>query len=258
MTAPALPDLTPNELAFISELLLQKKHDATAAYLRVFGCARSTAKANGGKMYRKDNVQAEIKKRRAQAVKEAGLDHADILRELHAVVTADPRELMEYRRGACRFCHGFEHRYQFTPNEYRQAKEDYLLRNQQAHDKSAGRVALDPLGALFDVRGGVGFNPTEKPHKRCPECFGQGVGYSYVKDSRTVSAAAARLFVAVKETKDGVEIKTRSTDKSVELMMRHLGMLDAGNAGDKKTPAQLAAEIQALMQQAGATIGGPG
>lgn len=247
--------LSPNELAFVDQLLSQPKHDAGAAYLHVYKCSKATARTSGAKMLARSWVKAEIARRKKERNVEQNLSVTDLLQELRNVVTADPRELMEYRRGACRFCHGFGHRYQRTPNEYRIALEAYKANN--IINAKAGLAPLDPLGASFDTQGGIGYNPTVKPHKGCPECFGNGEGYSYVKDSRTVSKAAARLYAGIKETTAGVEIKTRAVDKSVHLLMQNMGMLEPDPDKGKETPAQKAAAVRELLQQAGATVGRP-
>lgn len=247
---PAKPKPKPlnaNELAFIDRLLCQEKQDATAAYEYVYGCSHESASVNGSRMIARPSVKAEIARRRKERNVELNLSVADLLQELRNVVTADPRELMEYRRGACRFCHGWNHEYQRTPNEYRQAVETWRLLHKED----------DPMGVNFPAQGGIGFNPHKKPVRACPECFGEGAGYTHIKDSRTVSKAAARLYAGIKETTAGVEIRTRAVDKSVQLLMQNMGMLEPDPEKGKATAADKAAEVRALLQQAGATIGKP-
>lgn len=256
---PAKPKPKPlnaNELAFIDRLLCQEKQDATAAYEYVYGCSHESASVNGSRMIARPSVKAEIARRRKERNVELNLSVADLLQELRNVVTADPRELMEYRRGACRFCHGYMNLYQRKPSEYKADLDAYKAANASAAAK-AGGPALDPLGEHFDMQGGIGFNPNRKPVKTCPECFGEGAGYSYIKDSRTVSKAAARLYAGIKETTAGVEIRTRAVDKSVQLLMQNMGMLEPDPEKGKATAADKAAEVRALLQQAGATIGKP-
>ncbi len=251
----ATPLISENESAFLDLLLSQEKRDAGAAYQAVYKCSDKSAPVQASKMLAKPKIRDELKRRRAALAQKLNLTAADILGELRDVIVADPRELMEYRIGACRFCYGHGHQYQRTPNEYRQAIEAY--RESNAAAVAAGKGEPDPCGLHFDAKGGVGYNRTTKPHKACPECHGLGVGYSYLKDSRTVSKAAARLFVAVEDTANGTKIKTRSADKSVELLMRHLGMLDPDRDDGKVSPEEKANEIKALLKEAGATVGRP-
>lgn len=257
-TEPALPQLSPEERMFLDILLAQVKRDQAAAYAKAFGCSLKLAAVRATRLLKRKDIKDEIARMRKELMGHLHLNTNDLLKELRSVIVADPRELMEYRRGACRYCHGFDYRYMRTPAEYRADLAAYHAENLRAHKDPKRKTPLDPLGALFDPQGGVGFNPTLKPDKDCPECFGQGQGYSYIKDSRTVSKAAARLFMGVKETgTGGIEIKTRPTDKSVELLMRHLGMLDPDREDGKQTAEQKAAAVRALLEQAGATVGKP-
>ncbi len=243
--------LNPNQQAFVNELLATSPRNASAAYARAYGLEQGLGTAQAGSRLMRDKrvalaVAAADKERAARV----GLTADEILAELRAVVTADPRDLMEYRRGACRFCHGAGHLFQRTPHEYRTDLAAYLA--EQRRLEVAGKDA-DPLGLAFDIQGGVGFNPNRKPNKQCPECHGHGRGYGYFKDSRDVPAAAARLYAGLKETKDGCEVKIRSVDKSVELMMRNAGMLR-----DKEPEGTLedkARAVRELIAQSRAIIG---
>ena len=136
----------------------------------------------------------------------------DVVRHVSEITEADPRELTEYYRGACRYCHGDGFLYQRTPSELR---NDFTEFEKAKHKAGAPQV--------FDMQGGAGFNPKLDPHPDCPECFGDGQGYSFIKDTRRLSPSAARLFRGVKETRNGIEILTRDQDGAVKLLGEHLG-----------------------------------
>ena len=78
----------------------------------------------------------------------------------------------------------------------------------------------------------------------CDECFGDGVEEVFVQDSRELSPAARELYAGVKTTQHGVEIKTHSRDKAMELLGRHLAMftdnVDHKNNGKSFEPMKLA------------------
>ena len=243
---------------FVETLLADEQLDATRAYEAVYKCTHKAAQTGASKLMADPRIIQRVEARKAERMKAAGLSAAEILAELRNVTTADPRDLMELRRGACRYCHGEGFRFHRTPAEYRRDMDSYIAEQEALARKggAAGEKA-DVLGLLFKVEGGIGYNRTREPHPDCPECFGEGVAYSFPKDSRTVSPAAARLFVGVKETKDGLEIKTRNVDKSVELMMRHAGMLSEKAPSEGDADAR-AAEIRELVTALGATVGGPG
>ncbi len=244
--------LCDKHLAFIDYLRADPKRDQSAAYSRVYNTKKGSgsAKTGGCELMKDPRIKARIYELDQEALKAAGMTPTKLLSELNSVITADPRELMEYYRGACRYCHGYLFDYQRTPAEYRRDMEAYLL-----NDQARKGGPQDPLGLQFPLRGGVGFNPTLAPHPDCPECFGHGEGYTHVKDTRDLSPGAARLFAGIKQTKDGLEVKTRATDKSVELYMRHLGMLDGkSNEGSAE---EKAAAVRALLGALGKTTGAP-
>jgi hypothetical protein len=58
------------------------------------------------------------------------------------------------------------------------------------------------------------------------ECFGKGLGRTYVNDTRKLSPAAAALYAGIKQTKDGIEVKMHSKLDAMERLCRHLGLYD--------------------------------
>lgn len=206
-------ELTFREQRFVDEFFANP-HGTNAALKA--GYSPKSAHVQASKLLKLPKIQAALERRRVAAQKINALTVSDLLEELQLVVKADPRDLMEYYRGSCRYCHGVGHQYHRTPAEFARDLEEYLK------TPEGGR---DPAGLRFPVLGGVGFRKRAHPHPDCPECEGEGVGYSFVKDTRYLPRAAARLFAGIKETKDGLEIKTRKVDKLVELAMKQLGML---------------------------------
>lgn len=208
--------LNPRNLLFLDELYADPKRNASAAYRRVYG-AKSDRSAGvaANRLMRDPRIAAELARREADLRERAAITAEEVLLEITRLAKADPRDLVEYRRGACRFCHGAGHMYHRTPQEYREAFATY----------QAKQGAKDPAGLHFDHQGGVGFNPNRAAHPDCPECFGHGEGYEYVRDTRTLTPGAARLYAGVKRTKDGLQVLTRSQDKMVELAAKHLGLL---------------------------------
>jgi len=216
--------VTPKQEAFVREYLIDL--NATAAYKRAGYRARGhSAEVNAERLLRHAEVKAEIqaaKERRAERV-EAKAD--DVLREWLAIGTADPRELIEFRRCCCRYCWGKGNRYQRTPGEMERARAEHRQAISRARDE--GKKA--PI--RFDVQGGVGFNPKRDPNPKCQECFGDGVGETFVHDTRRLSPAAARLYAGVKQTKEGLEVKVRSQDDAQVNIARHLGLFNKDKSG---------------------------
>ena len=143
----------------------------------------------------------------------------DVLQFLWQTVTADANELIEVRRECCRYCYGEDFKYQFTQAEW----ADVVQRHEQMREAlDAAEKSKTPDEP--DRLGGVGFTRLMPPMPPCPECFGEGEERVVLKDTRTLSPAARQLYAGAKVTNGGLEIKTHSRDKSLELIGRHLAM----------------------------------
>lgn len=98
--------LNHNQLRFVAEYLAEMPRNGTAAYLRVYGCAYDTANTEAARMLADPRIREEIARREKMLQDDLALEAKDVLRELALVATADPRELTEHYRGACRHCWG--------------------------------------------------------------------------------------------------------------------------------------------------------
>jgi hypothetical protein len=220
-----MENLSAYEYAFIYEWLIDK--NATKACRRA-GYDGVYARAEGERLTKLDRVVAQTQ----QILTEIGtsskpkLSVTDVVEDIARVLRADPRELIAHWQGACRYCYGYENRYQRTLNEFRdaQCKKD------------------------FNQMGGAGFNPRREPNDDCPECFGEGEPYERIKDTRELSKDAAALYLGVERTKHGTKLLMRSKDAAREAAARYLGMnKETVNHNIKNesemTDAELEAEI---------------
>lgn len=198
--------LTPRQLSFCDEYLVDL--NGTQAAIRA-GYSERTANEQAVRLLANVRIRENIDQRIAERSERVKLTADDVVRHVSEIIEADPRDLTEYRRGACRYCWGGEHLYQRTVNEQRRAFEEHI----------ASRSKLP-----FDELGGIGYTPKREPHTDCPECYGDGEGYAYFRDTRTLNKEAARLFAGVKLTKHGVEIVTRNQDGNIKLLGEHLGV----------------------------------
>lgn len=202
--------MTPKMQRFVDEYLVDL--NATQAAIRA-GYSERTAAAIGAENLTKPEIQSAIAAARGELQQRTTITQDAVLKQLWGVATADPNELIEYRRGCCRYCWGTDFRYQRTANE--------MERDEEMH------AVLDhgpkPIGA-FDRKGGIGYHLHRPANPQCPECFGDGVGYTFVKDTRNLSAEGKLLYAGVKETKDGIEVKMHSPGDARQLVGRHLGM----------------------------------
>jgi phage terminase small subunit len=136
-----------------------------------------------------------------------------VLRRWWDIATADPNELIQYRRTNCRHCHGEGFAYQWLDK----AEFDQAL-------KSAALVENADSRTFPTDDGGYGFNKKADPRADCPQCSGEGREDVFAHDTRHLLGAARLLYAGVKITKDGLEIKMKDQDKALENVARHLGM----------------------------------
>lgn len=196
--------LTAKQQRFVDEYL--KDLNATQAAVRA-GYSKNTARQMGTENLSKPVIQSVIAKRMDARGQKVAVTQEMVLERLWMIATANPNELIEHRRGCCRHCFGIDHQYQWKDDEE-------LLK--------AVSEKTDP----DDVSeyGGFGFDPTIRPHPKCPKCRGEGFGSVHAHDSRHVSQAALALYAGVKQTKEGFEIKMHDQLAALDKVAKHLGM----------------------------------
>jgi hypothetical protein len=202
-------ELTDKQRLFVDEYV--KDFNATRAAIAA-GYRGDYVRSTAHQTMQNATVKAEIEKRKKAITDKLQLQVEDVVRDIKNVLNADARDLIEYRIGACRHCYGLGFLYQYTPQEFRNA---YLLHM----DSKPGQE-----GKPFDGQGGEGFSPKRDPNPGCPECFGDGVGYTVAHDTRMLTPEAAALYTGTKPTNNGLEILMRSKDKAREQAAQYLGM----------------------------------
>lgn len=208
--------LSELEARFVQEYLVDL--NGTQAYLRAKpGAKETTARTEASKWLAKPNIQAAVTKGKAERSERTAITADVAIKEAWAIMTADPRELMEYRIGCCRHCWGENFLYQRTQAEFDRAEAAQAAANEEA-------IGTKKKVKEFDPQGGVGYDKRRAPNPECPECAGEGVGRTVFKDTRAISPAAASLFAGVKETKEGLELKIHSKDAAMDKVFRHLGL----------------------------------
>lgn len=163
-------------------------------------------------------IAAGIRERDQEATERALVTREEVVRELAHVAFAEAREISEIHIDCCRYCWGRGHRYQETPSEREQRYANYQRQIAEVRAKDDAKPIPE-----FDDLGGLGFNALRAPNPRCPECFGRGVKQEIFHDTRGLSPAARALYAGVKRTKEGLEVKTHSKERALEMLTRHVG-----------------------------------
>jgi Phage terminase, small subunit len=201
---PELRPLTAREDRFC-ELYVALRNGKAAAEGASYSPRR--AKQAASELLKRSPVIARIEQLRAELAAETKIEAADEVREFCAIGTADPSELVEYRRTCCRHCYGLHHNYQRTQRELDKDRGSHeaLQEELRTRAKIGHRKAPDPKP--FDEQGGAGWDPRRPPNEQCPECFGEGVERAHFKDTRLLSPQARRLYAGVKISQNGIELK---------------------------------------------------
>lgn len=213
-TAASGGKLTPKQKRFVAEYLIDL--NATAAYIRAgYATKGKAAEVNAFRLLRDARVSDAIAKAEQKRSERTEITQDMVLRKWWDIANANPNELMQYRRVCCRHCHGIDHAFQWI-NEAEYQEACVQERQQAKKDKRAPRL---PSNA-----GGFGFTTANRPHPKCPNCFGDGRGHVHFNDTRDLTGPAALLYAGAKVSKDGIEVKTHDQGKALENVARHLGM----------------------------------
>jgi len=202
---------------FVKEYLVDL--NGRQAAIRV-GYSPQSARTQAADLLATPEVQAAVAKAMEERSERTGITQDKVLERWWAVATADPRELTELHRTCCRYCWGFEHHYQWTALELRNALANYEDQKAQAKDGDGQVRPRKP-----DEVGGIGFDPRNDPNNECPECWGSGIEQVIAKDTRDLSPKAKLLYAGVKTTQHGLEIKTHSQGDALVNVAKHIGML---------------------------------
>lgn len=201
--------LTARQQAFVQEYLVDL--NGTQAAIRA-GYSKATAESQASRLLTNVKVQEAIAAGQARRSEKTAITAEMVLERYWMIATANPNELVQFRRTNCRYCYGDDHQYQWRDEgEFVAA----MRRAQEDGDK------VKP-----NDDGGYGFNPTLHPHPKCPKCYGEGIGTSHPMDTRNLSPQALALFAGVKQTKEGLEIKMHDQLSALTNVARHLGMFN--------------------------------
>ncbi|TWH63900.1 terminase small subunit [Azomonas agilis] len=215
------------ELMFV-EYFLANGLNATRAYLEAGYRPKNAANASAeaSRCVAKHRVKTYLGYRLKQLIGDVEAEKQRLIQTLTFIAFGDVNELVEHRRACCRFCHGEDFRYQYTPDEYRQAEQE-----------------AEEQGKDFDPQGGIGFDANKDPNPKCPECFGRGVSQVIFHDTRHLSPAAQALYAGFEHTKVGKKVVLMSKEKAFELLAKIHKLFDDA------PKVTLALDVEALEQR---------
>ncbi|HCR0301616.1 TPA: terminase small subunit [Enterobacter hormaechei] len=201
--------LTAQQRRFVAEYL--KDGNATQAAIRA-GYSKNSAEQIGYQLLQKTSVAQAIAQQQKASIARTLGGADEVLAQMWQLATFDANQLSQYRRGACRYCWGFGHQYQWRD----------MVEFEEKRLEATERDKREPV----DV-GGYGYDHTREPNPGCPRCNGDGIGQPYFADTRKLSPVAALAYSGVKLGKNGVEITAISRERMFEAVMKRLGLADS-------------------------------
>lgn len=208
---------------FVQEYLI----DLNAARAAVkAGYSEKAARQQGSRLLSDANVIKAVQQAQQARIIRTQITQDEVLRRWVDIATADARDLVEYRRCACRYCWGRDHLYQWrTEREFQEAI------------KNSGNSDIP----LPSDAGGFGYTKRMGPNPECPECDGTGEGQMVMKDTRKLEGGAAMLYAGTNIGKDGLKVNMEDRAHALAQVAKHLGMLDAKVTlkGDQENPLEL-------------------
>lgn len=198
--------MTPKKRAYVIEYV--KDFNATQAAVRA-GYSENSAHAQGSALFNDKDVKAAIDEIVADRAAASGISAEKVLLRWWEIAAADPNDIIQVRRVGCRWCHGYQHLYQWTEREYADAVT-FALQNEIAPP---------------DFGGGFGFDAWARPVSTCTECAGKGHEAVYVTDTRDLVGSAKLLYAGVQKTKDGIKVLFKDQDAALLNISKSLGML---------------------------------
>lgn len=213
----AIDRLPRKQSQFVREFVTD--YNGTQAAIRA-GYSEKTANEQAARLLAKVSIQAALREITADRIKRLELDADAIVRTWEAIANLDPNELSQFRRTCCRHCWGQDFRYQYAPAEFRKAKISHEEKRAELLAKSSGKSDIGEFEGLE----GDWFDKRKDPNRDCPECFGEGVGETFLQDTRKLSPEALAMYAGVKEGREGIEILTNSQEKARENLARVHGL----------------------------------
>lgn len=221
--------LTPEETIFAE--VFAATFDNIRAYREAFKPPLNTRQSQLAELGREVHLRPHVKQRIGLLERESPYfmeyTKREAIARCLAIIRGNVNELVSYRIGCCRHCHGVGHAYQWRITEYMAA---------------LGQAELTPGSRLPDPSGGFDYDETRGPLPTCPHCNGQGVGRVELGDTTQLSPDAMALYGGVKTTKDGTQVIIADKFKAMEMALQLSGV-DTGKG------MSVEVNVNALIQQ---------
>jgi phage terminase small subunit len=176
-------------------------------------------------------IQSRIAEGREALVAALDVKLDDLVRRYRDIAFCDIADIVGCHVGACRYCHGNAHDYQWrTPREYEDALGGTAKGARRNQKMSEDKLTPD---------GGFGYNADLPPHPECPMCDGFGIPEIRFKDTRLLTAAQRAVLSSIDVTASGVRYRFHDRMDALKQLAKRLGFYNACDDSNVNAVARL-------------------
>jgi phage terminase small subunit len=184
-------------------------------------------------------IQARVSEERQKILAALNAKVEDVVRRFRDIAFSDIANIVAYHIGACRFCHGADHEYQWKSLKEYQASRGDTFEYDGQKEMRVGKLAPD---------GGIGYRAHLAPHPDCPMCGGEGVGRIKFKDTRLLKDAERSVLASIEETRNGISFRFHDQIKALKELAKRIGFYEAKVNRNTNAVARLISELQSRGQ----------
>jgi len=163
-------------------------------------------------------IQARVSEERQKLLAALDVKVKDIMRRYRDIAFSDISNIVGCHYGACRYCHGNAHDYQWrTPREFQES----LQETSQKLDENSRKPECKA-----EPEGGYGYDANVLPDTDCPMCDGDGIPFVKFKDTRLLTDAERAVFAGVKETPNGIHYRFHDQLAALKDLAKRLGFFN--------------------------------
>jgi phage terminase small subunit len=180
-------------------------------------------------------IQARILEERQKLLAALDMTVEDVTRRFRNIAFADIADIVGLHYGACRYCFGIAHAYQWrTPREFKASISE--ARAECAPDNSE-ETQIHP-------EGGYGYDLNLPPNPHCPECAGIGIPIVVLKDTRLLTDAERAVFAGISKTRLGTHYRFNNQLRALKELAKRLGFYGRAASRETNVIGRLIREMQ--------------
>lgn len=226
----------PRHEAFVRQFLIHG--NASRAYREVGYKDGPGTRQSAHRLLTSADIQARILEERQKLLAALDVKVENVVRRFRDIAFADIADIVGLHIGACRFCYGKGHAYQWRTQ--RELKESLKEACQKCGLDRSKDTQVYP-------QGGYGYEWSRPPHPHCPECDGYGIPRVVFKDTRLLTDAERTVFAGLQETRYGVNYRFHDQLAALSELARRLGFYDP-KKDDKNAVTRAIEELQSIGQ----------